>query len=695
MALTVGIFGVASGAVENERLVATRTIEANYRANYDVLVRPPGTRLALEEERNLVRPGFSSEIVGGITLEQLDAIRAIEGVEVAAPLAVVGLAPLQVFTRLDVTDLLGNAPRALLRYETNINARNGSFETPGWYGYAYLTTQPVDSGTDGRVGAFTEMVDGQVVHPCAEPRYRVDTEPPSAFPFSGCLSPQGPNAFFTTTDGRYLTVVGNTVWPTTLAAIDPGAEQALTGLGAAITKGDYLNGEPYDTSAVFNPSGYPRPLTIPVIFSTDLGESDYTIEASAQIASTEALQLWLDSPPEGREDLLDTIDLFGDAHQYSLPANDTYRDQIAGMEPVSDLATEFPEQAIPVSSYAQVGPVSYDSIGSTLAAQQLPAPSDAELRLTAARDQPATLADSGYRTWQPQRLLSGVGEACVDDPLLCRPEQLLAPVGFYDPKLLDLGSDSQGAPLDLYRTPEVRAADESTRSALGSDVYLPDLNPRGYLTGPPGALMSLSSLSAFAETWPELLEAPLSSIRVRVSGVTGFNAESAERIRLVAEAIATSTGLSVDITTGSALSRQRVDLPASEKGVPALALTELWTSKGASVQMSSALDAKSVLFAGLLLVSVFTAAAACTSAMVRRRRTELAVLATVGWRPATVARSLLGELAVLGAFAGLLGAAVSLGVSAAVGFQPSATRAPYWSRCSPSSSCCCLECRAW
>jgi putative ABC transport system permease protein len=66
-------------------------IDANWRGAYDILVRPHGQQLDLEKTNGLVEPNFLGFTgAGGIAESQLDAIRRIAGVELAAPVSVVG-----------------------------------------------------------------------------------------------------------------------------------------------------------------------------------------------------------------------------------------------------------------------------------------------------------------------------------------------------------------------------------------------------------------------------------------------------------------------------------------------------------------------------------------------------------------------------------------------------------------------------
>lgn len=81
----------ASGVTERAQVSLTETVNENWRGAYDILVRPEGARSALEERLNLVEPNFlmfSGE--GGISGDQVEKVREVEGVEVAAPISMVG-----------------------------------------------------------------------------------------------------------------------------------------------------------------------------------------------------------------------------------------------------------------------------------------------------------------------------------------------------------------------------------------------------------------------------------------------------------------------------------------------------------------------------------------------------------------------------------------------------------------------------
>ncbi|MCW2793054.1 MAG: hypothetical protein JWO76_2152 [Nocardioides sp.] len=83
-------FALLTSAVATSKLQVQGTVGKNFRSAYDILVRPSGSSLPLERSRNLVQQNYLSGIYGGITLEQLRTIRAMPGVDVAAPVAMIG-----------------------------------------------------------------------------------------------------------------------------------------------------------------------------------------------------------------------------------------------------------------------------------------------------------------------------------------------------------------------------------------------------------------------------------------------------------------------------------------------------------------------------------------------------------------------------------------------------------------------------
>src|SRR3954452_20175530 len=118
IAVATGCFTMLSSTVKTQQLEATGTVADNFRPIYDVLVRPKGTQLPLERSSGLVQPATLSATEGGISLAQWQRIRRVPGVEVAAPVAVVGFAMPQIHIPVDLSPYLnGPASDHVLRID--------------------------------------------------------------------------------------------------------------------------------------------------------------------------------------------------------------------------------------------------------------------------------------------------------------------------------------------------------------------------------------------------------------------------------------------------------------------------------------------------------------------------------------------------------------------------------------------------
>jgi hypothetical protein len=83
-------FSLLTSAVATSRLEVRGKVSANFRSAYDILVRPQHSITPLERSDRLVQENYLSGIFGGITMKQYHQIKALPGVKVAAPIAMVG-----------------------------------------------------------------------------------------------------------------------------------------------------------------------------------------------------------------------------------------------------------------------------------------------------------------------------------------------------------------------------------------------------------------------------------------------------------------------------------------------------------------------------------------------------------------------------------------------------------------------------
>ena len=668
--LAVTAFVVLTGSAQTSQLRATATVDLNFRSSYDILVRPPGSQTAVERKTGRVRPNYLSGIFGGITSRQVAQISDINGVEIAAPIAMLGEVLQTVDYPVDVTHLVPPRGSAVLRFSTIEHTTRGLGAVPGPAGYLYVSQSLArDFSADDL--PVIEMIDGHKVAVCHE----LDpTDVSSPFDplsdwgaqcwdrlsgLSGEMWPQTPGTF---------QVRLRLSFPVMVAAVDPKAEAALTGLDEAVDGGRYLT----SADGPSEPDPEYGGVTVPVLASSvSLVDQSSTVRVDRLGGSAvTALQSGL-SLAKARHIIRassgETILRRG------ITAEQVHRAWLEGTASIS-------------------GGVVHPRLLFTTSAVGYTQRPDGTLTPNVVRNDPEiwrtyqygnepfaavpeTAADTGYRR------ISAITATGVD-----RLGKLntvdLETVGTFDPRRIRFGSALSRVPLETYQSPSASPADTRTRELLDGKSLLPDTNPAGYLQAPPLLLTTLAALPAFTD--PQAFDfpadarsqqAPISAVRVRVAGVTGADPVSRERVRLVAEQIRKITGLEVDITVGSSPHPTTISLPASHSGAPALTVTENWVQKGVTAVLISAIDRKSLaLFILILLTAALTVAISATAA-VRSRRTELGVLSCLGWRPLTLVRSVLTELTAVGVAAGLLGAAMSVPIGAALGVSVSALRA--------------------
>lgn len=696
VALAVTSFVVLTGTAQTQRLTVIDTLEENFRGAYDILVRPSGTTNALERETGQVRASFLSGTYGGITLDQVAQIQQIGGIEAAAPVVMVGTTMQNAWTHVDVTDALDQAgaadrERFMIRYHTRVQSRNGQIDLPEARGYLYVTRAPfrseefeekTDSGTMGGTRSV-EVIDGADVHPCTVwPEHREDLPQHERWQ-QGCMSIATGNSENTgPLQGQGPGRVGVLVsmqFPVTVAAIDPEQEARLVGLNEAIVAGRALNADDSWSDGFVPGTGAEGshffPPHAPAILASSL-KADY------------AFATQVDLLPEGVTDTFLTLTRAraGDpalavasaTADHSLPtvttpASEVFAGYLAQQPPRelnNDTLRDWGSSTW-LTSVLKPGEVTY-STTDPLRPETVPNPDGERL---VANGAPRTSADTAFRPLNVIATDGGLsGESGCRE---CWSGVILGVVGHYDPAQLRQGGDLGRVPLEEYTRSRVEAADDATRAALGTDELLPYLNPGEYLQAPPTVLMPIAALPLLNATRLKAVDAdaPVSAVRIRVAGVTGMDPTSRERIRLVAQQVVERTGLEVDIVVGSSQLARRVELPATEMGVPALNLNELWSKKGVAVAISEALDTKSLLLFGLILVSSALTVSLTAHASVQARRRELGVLACVGWRPGRLRREALLELVLIGLGAGVMGALGAWPLASALGVEFDPARA--------------------
>ena len=661
MLVATTAFTVLTAASRTAQIRTTGTVSAHFRPAYDILVRPAGARSGLESATGTVQPDFLSGIYGGITLAQWNQIKRIAGVQVAAPIAMVGYTFMQAQfpVQLPAADV-ARPGRQLYRVSTSWVSANGATRIPQAASYVYVTPDRVHFSFTN--GATSETLPGgSTVTPCP-----VFAAPASPFSFAAqagasCWSkvdgdgtPPGTISFPNLNGHAGFSV--DWQFPMLIAAIDPQAEAELDGLNHALTSGQYLP-ESYDNEPPSN--GFQKGDAFPVLATADSGIGEQALTQVQELAAPSAPPVF-DTATMARDaavaghTVLSTTTTAQQAYQYLL-------DTLGGpdREHINNI----------LSTYWSAGPVSYRRSGNgDLVPAEVRNPvsvweSDRNFALP-----PMDNADSQYRTLQQHTRVADVVDAVL--PVLA---------GTFSESKIAAFDPLSRVPLGPYQPTAAAPANGASQKALGGSDLLPSLNLGGLVSQPVQLVTTLAALPTLENSkyagGAQLARAPVSVIRVRVAGVTGPDPASLNRIKTVAGQIELRTHLTVDIVAGSSPAPTTIALPADTYGTPALLLTEGWVKKGVAVTILNAVDRSSVTLFVLILVVCALFVANSATAAVRGRRTELGVLAALGWTRPRLFAALLGEVALTGLTAGILGALLSPPLAAALGLHASPARA--------------------
>lgn len=662
IAVAVSGFTLLTGAAVTSRLDAVGTVEANFRPAYDILIRPKGSVLPLEQQHGLVQSGQLAGMRGGITVDQWRRVQAMPDVSVAAPVAMIGYVRRTVPVAVDLGDLLDPATeRQMLRVRPTWVSDAGLTRIPDAGQYLYATRNRIDTPRDDQPGSAGKDLRPQEVDAAGRRAYICPgvpmltqaelLDPTDLRSRSSITCTGGPGS--KDGSGRPRRPVVTVPWsvPFLFAAVDPAAEAALAGLDEAVDEGDYL------------PAGTPGdPSELPILVA-GRARTDVTLELDVQRMDATAVQMLRRTADDDRA-LRERLEKrSGDpARRQTVQVEVPYRDLVDRLRhPGADDTAGGWAETSRLDRFWTVGPV--DAVA------------DGDGRRAEAVTYDRTVWGYGDQTGLGNLVPMEFADTSVRDDIsshvAMNNDVTLKAVGTFDPDRVNLGSALSAVPMDTYHQPGAAGFDEASRAALGGRTLEPNANVTGLLSQPP---LMLTSMDAAAKVftpgvfrtdppYPELdlnRAAPISMLRVRLDGTVGIDALSRERVRVIAERIAAATGLQVDITLGSSPTAVPVRYPAGKFGRPELVVGEPWVKKGVAAVLVQAADRKSVLLSGLVLIVCAVAVLNASRAAVRSRRTELGILACVGWQRRHLLALLAGETAAIGLAAGIAGTLVAV-----------------------------------
>lgn len=618
-------FTVLSATARSATATFQGDLAKGWEAPYDLLVRPPGSVSSLEQTDGLVRPNLESGIHGGITLAQLQQVREVAGVAVAAPLALAGFVswPSEIHIPLHAVSQDPNisvyrvttssgAQAGLSRYKVErryvvVAARGELFSRPAPY--------PASRSID------TLLVHGRTIHcvyptTCYAPRVC----------FISCARdvPVDP-------PGYRLPVLQ----PIAVAGIDPVAEAQLLHLDRCLSSGRY-----FDSADRLSTIPEPQLEQIPVLVSNH-SYIDESFTMTIDRARSPG-QLFTRSGPAALTDWLTMP-------TQEVSADELYRAFLPRLSGSPGDPYGFGDP-YPVWS---VGDVSYRRLGPT----QVEALTQAPVRnIYGLGEGNRGFGDYPHALLAPPELhdvwFRSITEH-VDRYALGDSRYLLknwVPVGEYDPSCLP-GFDQlfTGGGIETFSAP-VASLPDGRR--LGPTRSMAD-----YVNSPPLVLTTLQGASWLSDGdryAGQPGSAFISLIRVKVRGIGSPSPATQARLARIAADIHIATGLQVDIVRGSSPTPIAVSLPAGRYGRPALTVTEGWFVKGVVVRFASAVQRQNILlFCALLVAAVLlTTETALTS--VRRRRSEFGVLRGLGWPTSRISLLVMLETVQLGLISGVL-----------------------------------------
>ena len=621
-------FIVLTSTARTTEAVLSGDIGRAWSTPYDLLVRPPSSVTPPESGNGLVRPNFVSGINGGITRSQLEAIRAIPGVQVAAPVAAVGFVDWRVGSlTLNTADLQPTGALTVFRVSVNEAAQAGMSQYPVEKRYLAVATE----------GNLELSRSGQELH--VQGRTVDCTYPVSCYAPSTCsLGRCGPTPF-----PAYELPISQ---PIVIAGIDPKAEAALARLDTCVVSGRYLSGDDRIAISPATPTAPALP-SIPVLasarsfvdetFAVDVARA---ADATPVLAGTSPQQLTGWRQEASRSTAVDSL----------------YRSYLPSVDGSMD--------TWPIWT---VGDVSYQPVGQGHLAAATTAPSlDIFKRnvivngpITEEQLIPPEVRDTAFRSVREHAILTGPGGF---DPGTRRWRL----VGTYDPGCLPGFDPLAGGRLETYAPPTVKLADGRL---LGPTRSMAD-----YVNSPPLLLTTLEGASWFSDRqrFPgQPGNAFISVIRVKARGVDTPGPVAEARLSRIAGDIHDATGLQVDIVKGSSLQTVEVDLPAGTFGRPGLTVREGWSVKGVAYRFSRAVSTQNVALFALVLVSAMVLAGQTAYAAVRRRRAEFGTMRALGWPRWKIAWLVELETLLLGVGVGIAASLAGLAAFAAFKLEAS------------------------
>lgn len=609
---TVGFQAVLVGSRATQSHVSG-VIAANRNPSYDLLVHGSSIVPGLTAADHLIRPNYLDTSGGGITLQQVDTVRGVPGVVVAAPLGVVATDYLwfQDYA-INLTTLPRSADLTVYRVTTSFITDGGTSTIPGRTDFAVVAgSNPPFVAAN--IGPRVPMEIGGSLVDCPSSCYG----PESVFPY------QAQNRLFLPYSGPWKAnrypYVNQLTAP--IVAVDPAAEDALSGVSNCLTSGRNLTAADH-TALPLNVTEN-TPAQIPVLVNAHPG-FDERVRATVDVSSNALAELrpsLANLLPEGGTfrhflDLpLSVLDKL--SYQTQVTISGDLNAAWNATDGVGFTQGSLVHPAVD-ESQQEVRPITYSGRPPHLAARRVPLPNaDVAYRspFPFYNDAIDESADTAFRS------LRRLEESIVNPPW-----HSFNVVGKYDPRCMRGASSTVRSASDIYANPDTLMP---SGRAMG-----PNASITNFVAPMPLIMTNLAGGQFFSDHQRFSNgggAAFLSVIRVKVGNTDHPGADSQARLEQVAAEIHVRTGLAVDIVNGSSTQSMAIDLPAGRFGRSEMTVRQDWLTENVAIKFLNAISRTSLILAVAVAVIAVLFTAQASFATVRRRRQELLVLRALGW----------------------------------------------------------------
>jgi hypothetical protein len=233
--------------------------------------------------------------------------------------------------------------------------------------------------------------------------------------------------------------------------------------------------------------------------------------------------------------------------------------------------------------------------------------------------------------------------ALISQPVNSRDVTIVTPVGpFSASQFASLQSKLSYVPLGAYQS-----IGSTIENGDGKKVKLqPSVSGLGIVSPSTIAIASINSAAAWRQ------ERPVTAVRVRVAGISGYTPQAQQKVLSVAQAVH-DLGFTTTIVAGS--SPTKVDLtvtdyafgvndPNTLQKIGTLGhITQQWSELGAAARADLAVSGASLAVLGIALGSTALMLGAVQFASVPRRRGQAAVMREIGWMSGRIRRWMAAE----------------------------------------------------